>query len=109
MIIQEITRKIIDNNHLYDHKILHKMKEKVLLLYAIVSTEYVLIQDADLEYSRDYQRLFEPINQNADEVYGSRFTGSDKKGFSQSCKFYYYYSCKFTYKHKLQMLRLVIN
>ena len=47
-----------------------------------VSGEYVLIQDADLEYSpKDYQRLFEPINQNADAVYGSRFTGSDAKEF----------------------------
>ena len=79
------SRKIIEsNNHLYDYKIFKKQNEGkgAAIISAIekVSGEYVLIQDADLEYSpRDYQRLFEPINQNADVVYGSRFTGSDAK------------------------------
>tara|TARA_B100000242_G_C43041768_1_gene486073 strand:- start:1137 stop:1826 length:690 start_codon:yes stop_codon:yes gene_type:complete len=39
--------------------------------------EFVLIQDADLEYNpNDYEKLFEPaINCKADVVYGSRFLG----------------------------------
>jgi len=40
--------------------------------------DYVLIQDADLEYDPDdYPNLLEPLIQNkADVVYGSRFLGS---------------------------------
>lgn len=42
--------------------------------------EYVLIQDADLEYSpKDYIKLFDPIQYGADVVYGSRFTGSNSR------------------------------
>ena len=79
------SRKIIDNNsHLYDHKIFKKQNEgkgsAIISAIEKVSGEYVLIQDADLEYSpNDYEKLFEPINQNADAVYGSRFIGSDAK------------------------------
>ncbi len=42
-----------------------------------VEGEFVLIQDADLEYNpMDYSKLFEPaINCKADVVYGSRFLG----------------------------------
>ena len=47
----------------------------------IVSGNYVIIQDADLEYSpNDYEKIIEPfLNNNADVVYGSRFQGSSKK------------------------------
>ena len=42
--------------------------------------EYLLVQDADLEYSpNDYAKLFEPIENGADAVYGSRFKGSEPK------------------------------
>ena len=45
-----------------------------------VTGDYVLIQDADLEYSpSDYTQLFDPISKNADVVYGSRFIGSKPK------------------------------
>lgn len=42
-----------------------------------VSGEFVLIQDADLEYSpEDYRHLLEPmLSGKADAVYGSRFVG----------------------------------
>jgi glycosyltransferase involved in cell wall biosynthesis len=41
--------------------------------------EYVIIQDADLEYSpQDYNKMLKPILLgNADVVYGSRFTGGN--------------------------------
>ena len=43
--------------------------------------EYVLIQDADLEYDpRDYPALFRPLEEGiADVVYGSRFLGAGRR------------------------------
>jgi len=43
------------------------------------SAEYVIVQDADLEYDpKDFYKLLEPlIEGKADVVYGSRFAGSD--------------------------------
>ena len=45
--------------------------------FAVVTTPYVIVQDADLEYDpRDFERMLEPLLEDkADVVYGSRFLG----------------------------------
>lgn len=79
------TKKIIEeNSHLYDQVIFKKLNQgkgsAIRSAISKVTGDYVLIQDADFEYSpSDYGKLFEPIKYNADVVYGSRFIGSDAK------------------------------
>jgi glycosyltransferase involved in cell wall biosynthesis len=49
--------------------------------FAAATKPFVIIQDADLEYDpREYSRVLEPLLQDkADVVYGSRFSGADTR------------------------------
>lgn len=43
----------------------------------LAKSDYIVIQDADLEYNpMDWKRLFEPVARGAKVVYGSRFMGA---------------------------------
>lgn len=79
------TKSILkENANLYDFVIFKDKNEgkgsAIISGVENVTGDYILIQDADLEYSpKDYQKIFEPINHGAEVVYGSRFTGSDSR------------------------------
>ncbi len=80
------TKEILDNNKdLYDKIIISDKNQgkggAIINALDLVAGDYVLIQDADLEYDpEDYQKLIDPaINQDADVVYGTRFKGSEAK------------------------------
>jgi len=61
--------------------------------FKIASGDFVIIQDADLEYDpKDYQKLLEPLlDGRADVVYGSRFSGGPQRVFL----FWHYVGNKF--------------
>ena len=73
------------NKDLYDQIIIgEKNKGKGAAIIEglnLVTGDYVLIQDADLEYNpKDYEKIFNPaLNEKADVVYGTRFKGSEAK------------------------------
>ena len=79
------TRKLLeDNKNLFDVIIFKEINEgkgsAIKLGINKATGEYVLVQDADLEYSpEDYVKMFTPIENGADVVYGSRFKGSEAK------------------------------
>lgn len=76
---------LLENKNLYDKIYLNSKNSgkgsAIINALDLVTGEYILIQDADLEYDpRDYHKLIEPINNaGADVVYGSRFKGSEPK------------------------------
>ncbi len=69
-----------------DLKVIYKTANKgkgdtLRLGFAHTSGDYVIVQDADLEYDpQDYKKLLRTLEENnADVVYGSRFSGSYEK------------------------------
>jgi len=80
----EIAREYISNYDVLDIKLItHKVnKGKGSAIRSgmnVASGDYLIIQDADLEYDpNEYNLLIKPIiDGNADVVYGSRFTGNN--------------------------------
>jgi len=78
------TKEILKNNDkLFDYFLDEKINQGkgVAVNKAIdqASGDYILIQDADLEYNPDdYKKMFTPaIKCNADVIYGSRFLGGE--------------------------------
>ncbi len=78
----EILKKIAENNEI---KVLYHQKNlgkgaAIRTALEKVTGDYVIIQDADLEYDpEDYQQMIKPILKGkAEVVYGSRFTGERK-------------------------------
>ncbi len=79
------TRALLEDklDNLIDVLILHKNNQgkgaAIRTGIEHVSGDYVIIQDADLEYdSNEYPKLIKPLIENkADAVYGSRFIGSE--------------------------------
>lgn len=81
---EEIILKYINSNKQHNIKVLnHKFNQgkgaAISTGIKEASGEYLIIQDADLEYDpNEYNDLLEPIISGfADVVYGSRFTGSN--------------------------------
>ena len=76
---------IKENKNLYEKLIENKINQgkgsAIISALEHVSGDYVIIQDADLEYDPcDYNKLLEPVKKfGADVVYGSRFQGSEAK------------------------------
>jgi glycosyltransferase involved in cell wall biosynthesis len=79
------TRALLEDklDNLIDVLILHKNNQgkgaAIRTGIEHVSGDYVIIQDADLEYDpNEYPKLIKPLIENkADAVYGSRFIGSE--------------------------------
>ena len=80
------SKQILKNHSsLYDYLIENSSNQgkgkSIINSLKYISGDYILIQDADLEYNpEDYKKLIDPIIQyKADVVYGSRFKGSEPK------------------------------
>ena len=80
------TREILEvNKNLYDKVIFNKKNcgkgAAIINSLRHITGDYVLIQDADLEYNPDdYEKLINPVKyHSADVVYGTRFKGSEAK------------------------------
>ncbi len=80
------TIKILqENKHLYDKIVIGESNKgkggAIISALNLVTGDYVLIQDADLEYDpSDYDKIFKPaFEEKADVVYGTRFKGSEAK------------------------------
>ncbi len=82
----DLTKNILlENKDFYDKILFNDMNmgkgSAVIKALNEVSGDYVLIQDADLEYNpEDYEKLISPVMKNeAEVVYGTRFKGSEAK------------------------------
>jgi len=107
---RDILRKVAQD-HPHWRVLLHEVNQgKGAALrtgFAAATGDFVLIQDADLEYDpRDYPLLLRPLTENrADVVFGSRFQGG---GPHRVCFFWHYLGNKFltTFSNMMTNLNL---
>lgn len=79
-ILKNLEKKYPDTKVIY--KTVNKGKGDTLKVgFAHTTGDYVIVQDADLEYDpQDYKKLLRTLDENdVDVVYGSRFSGSYEK------------------------------
>ena len=82
-------KKLKENQNLYD-KLISNQKNlgkgaSIIKSLEFIETEYLIIQDADLEYNpNDIIQIYNKLKNNFDVVYGSRFLNKSENQFNSN-------------------------